>query len=56
MLISPFNRAILSLRETVGGIDKLQKLDVETEQQYIERRKLYIEKIKRSQALKKKGK
>lgn len=52
MLITYFNRAIISTREQVYGIDRLERIKYETDKAYNKRRKEYIDRIKRQRKTK----
>ena len=47
MLTNYYNSAILYVKELSGGIDKLERLNGETHEEYIKRRRAYYEHSKR---------
>ena len=47
IMLTYFNRAIISTREQVYGIDRLERIKFETEKAYLKRRKEYIERVQR---------
>jgi hypothetical protein len=47
MLTNYYNAAILTVKETLNGVQKLERIKGETTEQYNKRRKEYHERLKR---------